>query len=228
MMLGGNSPSYKTMYEKFIAVAKEELFFRPMTMGDEDILIAGAVNRVAGQPTTLTPELQHLACFAGGMVAIAGKIFNRPEEVKIGGKLADGCVWAYRATVSGIMPETFTAVPCESKTTCKWNQQAWMNAIDPNADEATIRERVASKRLAPGFTGIQDERYLLRYLQLFPSHKWNSLSRVTFPTDDVLTMNQARSNRIRLHHAQNNSRSILGPTLVGICSNLLWHTPRPI
>ena len=30
------------------------------------------------------------------MLGIAGKIFNRPDDVKVGVKLADGCVWAYR------------------------------------------------------------------------------------------------------------------------------------
>jgi mannosyl-oligosaccharide alpha-1,2-mannosidase len=164
MILGGKSQSYRTMYEKFIEVAKRELFFRPMNVGDEDILIAGAVNRVPEGEIELTPELQHLSCFVGGMVAIAGKIFNRPDEVKIGAKLADGCVWAYKSTISGIMPETFTAVPCKSKTKCPWDTQKWLDAIDSSADEAAIRYKVGYEKLVPGMTGIQDARYLLRYV----------------------------------------------------------------
>src|SRR6187402_1052864 len=103
MLLGGQMKQYRTMYERFIPVAKEYLFFRPMNVGDEDILISGAVNLALGGEPRHTPELQHLTCFTGGMLAIAGKIFNRPEDVVDGGKLTDGCVWAYRNTVTGIM-----------------------------------------------------------------------------------------------------------------------------
>src|SRR5271155_4496477 len=121
MLLGGQLKQYRTMYEDFVEVAKDYLFFRPMTVGEEDILIPGSVEMSLGGTPRLNPELQHLACFTGGMLAIAGKIFNRPDDVEDGKKLANGCVWAYRNTVTGIMPETFIAVPCANKTHCPWD-----------------------------------------------------------------------------------------------------------
>jgi len=154
--------SYRKMYEKFIVVAKKHLMFRPMTVTDEDILIFGTVNLSPGGEPHLTPELQHLACFTGGMLAIAGRIFDRPEDVEDGAKLADGCVWAYKSTVTGIMPETFTAVPCENRTSCTWDKQKWYKAIDSRIDESEIRERIVMNKLSPGFVHIQDGRYLLR------------------------------------------------------------------
>lgn len=90
-------------------------FFRPIIVNDEDLFISGIVDLAASGDPRFSPDLQHLTCFKGGMLAIAGKIFNRPEDVIDGGKLADGCFWAYRNTVTGIIPETFTAVPCENK-----------------------------------------------------------------------------------------------------------------
>ncbi|CAG8982000.1 hypothetical protein HYALB_00004868 [Hymenoscyphus albidus] len=162
MMLGGKDLTYRVMYEKFMKVARKDLFFRPMTMGDEDILIAGSVMRTAGGPITLKPELQHLACFTGGMVAIAGKIFDNPDDVEDGARLANGCVWAYRSTVSGIMPETFTAVPCKDRKTCSWDQKTWMKAVLESGDETEVSDKVMYNKLAPGMVGIQDGRYLLR------------------------------------------------------------------
>jgi mannosyl-oligosaccharide alpha-1,2-mannosidase len=94
MLLGGQIKSYKSMYEKFIEVAKEKLFFRPMTIADEDILLSGHIDLVESQPERFHPIQQHLTCFTGGMVAIAAKIFSRPQDLKVGAKLADGCVWA--------------------------------------------------------------------------------------------------------------------------------------
>ncbi len=96
------------------------------------------------------------------MLAIAGKIFNRPEDLKDGSKLTDGCVWAYRNTVTGIMPETLLAVPCKSKTSCHWDSKIWWDSLAADADEDRIQEIVTAQRLSPGFSRIQDGRYLLR------------------------------------------------------------------
>ena len=161
-MLGGQIKSYRTMYEDFVEVARKHLFFRPMTIGEKDILIAGSLNVYPGGRTTLSPDLQHLTCFTGGMLAIAGKIFNRPDDFEDGRRLADGCVWAYRSTITGIMPETFTAVPCPNQTACPWDEKAWYASIDPHANEDAIRERINIMQLSPGFALIQDKRYLLR------------------------------------------------------------------
>jgi mannosyl-oligosaccharide alpha-1,2-mannosidase len=162
MMLGGQLKQYQTMYEKFVEVAKKHLFFRPMTVGDEDILISGTLQVNEGSESILTPELQHLTCFTGGMLAIAGKIFNRPDDFKDGARLTDGCVWAYKNTVTGIMPETLVAVPCKSKMNCHWDTKVWWDSVDADASEDGIREIVTKQKLSPGFSRIQDGRYLLR------------------------------------------------------------------
>lgn len=162
LMLGGRLKQYQTMYENFIEVAKKYLFFRPMTVGDEDILISGLVTVSHGEKPVLTPQLEHLTCFTGGMLAIAGKIFNRPQDVIDGGKLADGCVWAYKNTPTGIMPETILAVPCSNKTECRWDQQKWYDSLATDESEARIKEIVDAQHLAPGFARISDGRYLLR------------------------------------------------------------------
>lgn len=162
MMLGGQSRQYRTMYEDFIEVAKKYLFFRPMTVGDHDILISGTVNRAGDNELRHNANLEHLTCFTGGMLAIAGKIFDRPGDLEDGKKLADGCVWAYRSTITGIMPETFSAVPCKSRDVCKWDEALWFAAIDENADPAAVKERIRMEQLSPGFTHVQDKRYLLR------------------------------------------------------------------
>lgn len=170
MLLGGQLPSYKTMYEKFIPAAKKYLLFRPMTPADEDILMFGTVFKSAEGEPRYNRELQHLTCFTGGMLAIAGKIFNRPEDVVDGGKLADGCVWAYKSTVTGIMPETMSAVPCDNRTSCTWDSKKWWDAIAPEEPKESATQMILEKKLVPGFVGVQDARYLLRYiLFLVPS-----------------------------------------------------------
>lgn len=167
MLLGGQLKSYRSMYEKFIEVAKEKLFFRPMTVGDEDILFSGNLDYRAEQ-FNFHPVQQHLTCFTGGMLAIAGKIFNRPEDVDIGAKLTDGCVWAYKNTPTGIMPETFTAVDCRNKTSCKWDTAKWREAVNDMGitEDAALTQYIETNKLSPGFARVGDARYLLRYVDL--------------------------------------------------------------
>jgi Glycosyl hydrolase family 47 len=229
-MLGGQSKQYRTMYENFIEVAREHLFFRPMTVKEEDILISGTVNAHKGSTPRLNPEQQHLTCFTGGMLAIAGKIFNRPEDFTDGAKLTDGCVWAYRNTLSGIMPETFTAVPCEDRTHCPWDSKKWFHVIDPDADEDVIRDRIKMKKLSPGFVHITDGRYLLRYV--FPAFSYfkngNPLSPSKFPTNQP---QQTRSHRIRLHPLPHNRQHLLDRCRLGHVQShpsALHHAPRPL
>ncbi|RDW69749.1 alpha-1,2-mannosidase-3 [Coleophoma cylindrospora] len=161
MMLGGVSKMYQNMYESFVEVAKKHLIFRPMTVGDHDILISGTYH-VSPSTTSLDPDLQHLTCFTGGMLAIAGKIFQRADDVETGRRLADGCIWAYRNTLTGIMPETLSAVPCADKNHCPWDEKKWWNAMDPNMSEDQIRQHIRDQGLSPGFAAVSDRRYLLR------------------------------------------------------------------
>src|SRR5205814_1570992 len=48
-------------------------------------------------------------------------------------KLTEGCVWSYNATSTGIMPEAFLVVPCESTKQCAWNETKYWEVLDPGA-----------------------------------------------------------------------------------------------
>ncbi|KAF2763517.1 seven-hairpin glycosidase [Pseudovirgaria hyperparasitica] len=172
MLLSGLTPQYQSMYETAIEVAKAQLFFRPMTPSNADILISGSTHANAVNSVDLTPEGQHLTCFVGGMVGIAAKLFSRPEDIRIARQLTDGCVWAYKSMPTGIMPEIFHAVPCsKADEACEWDQDAWYKEIlslapsseRPSKDFRVNAQKVISeKKLPPGFSSVKDARYMLR------------------------------------------------------------------
>jgi mannosyl-oligosaccharide alpha-1,2-mannosidase len=162
MLLGGLSQQGRKLYEIFVETAKKHLFYRPMTLNEEDILLSGTLRKAMGEEGHLETEAQHLTCFVGGMLALAGKIFKREEDVKDGSRLAAGCVWGYKSTPTGIMPETFSALACTSRTECPWNETKWWEAVAPGSSEEEVHLRINQDRLPPGFTHIQDRRYLLR------------------------------------------------------------------
>jgi mannosyl-oligosaccharide alpha-1,2-mannosidase len=134
LLLGGHVDSYRTMYEKSIEVVKDNLLFRPMLPNNDDILFSGklSVGPVAGtRAPVLEAEEAHLTCFAGGMFGMGAKIFDRPEDLELAKKLTEGCVYAYSMTSTGIMPEAFIALPCESMKSCEWNETMYYEALDP-------------------------------------------------------------------------------------------------
>lgn len=165
-LLGGLNPIYQKLYEGSMSTAIEHNLFRPMTPQNEDILLAGKTAIDAQSTPHLEPQGQHLVCFAGGMLGLGGRLFEKPSHVQLAHKLTDGCVWTYRASPLGIMPETFHMLPCPSLSGCAWDESLWHSeTLKRGADDAagfSAAEFIARERLYPGFTAIGDRRYILR------------------------------------------------------------------
>ncbi|KAK7750299.1 hypothetical protein SLS62_007816 [Diatrype stigma] len=145
-MIGGLDPVYETLYRGAMDAVTENLLFRPMLPGHDDILFTGTIS-VLGESRKLDPEGQHLSCFVGGMYGLGGRLFNIPEHVKFGERLARGCFWAYDSFATGLMPEIFVMAPCPGLEPCPWHKERW------KPEEEGLRE---------GFKNARDPRYMLR------------------------------------------------------------------
>lgn len=174
-LLGGRLPEYQAMYEKAMDVASEWLLFRPMTPTNEDILIAGHIETHEEEGTKyFTPhrEGQHLVCFVGGMYALGGKLFGRQDHLELAKKLTEGCIWTYKVSPHGVMPETLYVAPCGSKDDCDWDETVWKKRVisaagaqltgNADSDNSRADEIIAENKLPQGFTKIPDGRYILR------------------------------------------------------------------
>ncbi|KAM7214771.1 glycoside hydrolase [Rhypophila decipiens] len=177
-LMGGLLPEYKEMYEVSMNTAIQHSIFRPLVPDSKDILISGMAS-VRGKDgehhVRLRPEGQHLGCFTGGMLALGGKLVQNQTHVETGAKLTDGCVWAYKVSPLGIMPETFYTVPCESKEHCPWDEKKWMDGVlemsglgsnNANGNNGVTHDDVQAfikkKNIPKGFTYVPDGRYILR------------------------------------------------------------------
>jgi len=174
-LLGGRDEKYQRMYEKAFMAMEKFIFFRPLNPDNLDILFPADVRAWAGSSADpkLNPKVQHLGCYAGGMVGVGGRLFDHKSDIDVARKLTDGCIWAYEAAPSGIMPEVFTMLPCDKETnpSCGWKESLWLEAAmaagssTPEEREGTIEvQRAFANRtlLAPGFVQGNDKRYLLR------------------------------------------------------------------
>ena len=154
LLLNGLTSQYKTMYEKAADAAKEKLLFRHMIPNsDREILVSGQYSITQNMgPDGTTPIMSgrlkttgsHLTCFVGGMFAMGSKLFDRKDDLEIAKKLTDGCVYAYEMTATGIMPETFNAVPCDDRKSCPWNETKWWEALDPDLGDWRMKNYEAN------------------------------------------------------------------------------------
>ncbi|KAL6866713.1 glycoside hydrolase family 47 protein [Trichoderma novae-zelandiae] len=153
-LLGGGEPKYETMSTTFLQSADRHFLFRPMLPRGDDILMPGNVNVDERGEPALDAETEHLACFVGGMFGLAGKLFERTDDVETGIKLTNGCVYAYRAFPTGMMPERLNMAPCRNRSRCPWDEEYWLQERDKRPEW--------KPNLPKGFTSAKDPRYLLR------------------------------------------------------------------
>ncbi len=151
ILLGGLEDQYRTIYEAAADTITNELLYRAMIPDNKRRILYPGLARVSDMTNAgdLKPEGSHLGCFAGGMYAVGAKIFGREGDMKIAKELTDGCVWAYEATTTGIMPETFLLVPCPDLAECSWDETYYHEKLDPYGDsrEKTRLAQIADQQV---------------------------------------------------------------------------------
>ncbi|KAM7184299.1 glycoside hydrolase family 47 protein [Rhypophila sp. PSN 637] len=158
-LLGGLDPKYEAMSKSFLSAANKTFFFRPMLPSESDsepLLMIGASSIGGDDKPSLNPESEHLGCFVGGIYALSGRLFRNSDwSDDLAPKITNGCIYAYKAMPTGIMPERYNMVPCASRTSCPW---------DASIFEQWKRSQGNDWRpsLPEGFTTAKDPRYLLR------------------------------------------------------------------
>ncbi|CAK7265431.1 hypothetical protein SEPCBS57363_001580 [Sporothrix epigloea] len=179
LLLGGAVPAYRDMYLKSLQTMNDHIFFRPLINSTKPVLFPGekTINgRLPAESIRIIPKVQHLGCFAGGMVSLGSRLFGRPEDMDIAKQLVEGCIWAYESGPAGIMPEIMTVSQCSltsASEPCIWNEKDWLSGVAnkhlpgvvATAVEGTnndVAEVVESQRLVPGVVNYDDRRYILR------------------------------------------------------------------
>ncbi len=163
-LLGGLNEQYKTMYLDSMETIRKDFLFRPMIKEKRDILFLTKYDispKATRRSESKRPiyEGTHLGCFAGAMFALGSKVFDIPSDMLLAEKLTDACVWAYESTSRGIMAEEFILVPCESRSSCTWNETRWREWLDPyqkerfeavdlyNSQQEALQRHVSEDRL---------------------------------------------------------------------------------
>lgn len=101
-LLGGNAVAqqYKRIYEESVEAAKEHLYVNITVVPERDILAIGKL-----ESGRLIPEIEHLTCFAGGMLGLGAKLLDRPNDMVDAERFTQSCYWLSAATPTGLQPE---------------------------------------------------------------------------------------------------------------------------
>ena len=148
-LLGNLDPVYGRLARSSLAVVDKYILFRPMLPDGADVLFAGDIRVDKEGKADMNAEGQHLSCFAGGMFALSGRLFGIPNYVDIGTKLTNGCIYAYNAFPTGIMPEYFNMLPCRSRASCEWDEGRWKEQGDAKLPKGFKDARVPTYLLRP-------------------------------------------------------------------------------
>jgi len=138
--------------------------------GLDTILDVDGNGRVDGHVDELDGEGRRVTGDRGpGDLDVLGEIdlsiFRRRFDLK-------GSDGSHESSKNGIAPEIYSVAPCpKDEDDCKWSEQAWYDAVgavytggSPTNEETRKRVKtiIAERHLPPGFTAIDDRRYILR------------------------------------------------------------------
>lgn len=175
ILLGAQTDQYRQMYINAYESMKENLLFRTMTKDEsQQVLFTSNVQVMRGGHLRNNMYIHdHLKCFLGGMVGIAAKVFDRPDDLAVARGLTDGCIWAYDQMPTGIAPEAMKVMPCEDIHDCPWDPKKWYNEVmgysmvtREHVEKA--EEAIELEKIPPGVLSFRDPTYKLRYT--FSSH----------------------------------------------------------
>ncbi|EJT77560.1 endoplasmic reticulum mannosyl-oligosaccharide 1,2-alpha-mannosidase [Gaeumannomyces tritici R3-111a-1] len=168
LLLNGGSLMYRDLYVKAIAAMKRNIFFRPRTKSSSQMLMPGDARADGSRHWSKVEQesvVQHLGCFAGGMVGLAARALDLPGDIDVARQLVEGCLWSYETAPSGFMPEVMHVTRCPRNGPCAWDETEWHTGIKERAKAApgaNVAETIRQQRLSPGVVSVDDRRYILR------------------------------------------------------------------
>ncbi|KAI8606411.1 class I alpha-mannosidase [Dissophora ornata] len=101
ILLDGKPAEYKQSFETAVDSIKKYMTMLPDN-GSRDYVVLGLVN--AGTKN-VEPDMEHLACFMAGSLAMGSEYFDRPQDMVLAKQVAEACYLGYRHSVTGLAPE---------------------------------------------------------------------------------------------------------------------------
>ncbi|KAF9924666.1 hypothetical protein FBU30_005410 [Linnemannia zychae] len=106
ILLDGKATKFKDMFLEAADSIKKYMVMRPEN-GSQDYAVLGQVH---SSSKAIDPDMEHLACFMAGSLAMGSKYFDRPDDMVLARQVAEGCYLSYHYSASGLGPESMRFV----------------------------------------------------------------------------------------------------------------------
>ncbi|KAG0263207.1 hypothetical protein BGZ95_003859 [Linnemannia exigua] len=102
ILLDGKVPKFREMFESSVNSMKKYMVSRPEN-GSQEYAIFGQTDSAS---KNIDNNMEHLACFMSGSLAMGSKYFDRPDDLVLARQIAEGCYLGYHHTATGLGPES--------------------------------------------------------------------------------------------------------------------------
>ncbi|KAJ2073781.1 hypothetical protein IW146_003447 [Coemansia sp. RSA 922] len=97
---GGKEPKFMKRYITSVETVKEKL----VKKSESGFTFIG---KLVASESGFSDEMEHLACFYPGLLALGAKVLDRPQDLVLAEELARTCYTSYTMTPTGLGPERF-------------------------------------------------------------------------------------------------------------------------
>ncbi|KAF9170960.1 hypothetical protein BGX20_008281 [Mortierella sp. AD010] len=175
ILLDGKPKLFRQMFEKAVDSITKYMVLTPED-GSKDHVVLGIVS---SSSKYVEPEMEHLACFMGGSLAMGAKYFDRPDDFELAKKVTQGCYLGYTHSLTGIAPETMKFEKGRDSNTFISNSKSYyIRQSGKNAKYILRPETIESLWILYRLTG--EKKYQDQAWEIFQSIEANCRTSIAY------------------------------------------------
>ncbi|OMH80423.1 Endoplasmic reticulum mannosyl-oligosaccharide 1,2-alpha-mannosidase [Zancudomyces culisetae] len=153
-----NHSQYRKMYKRSIEAIKDNMVY--LSKGGPEGLVF--VSELEYDGSTANGQMEHLACFLPGILALGSKVLNRTQDLPLAKDLMYTCYSLYKHSPTGLSPET---VVFEFDSKIKGYSSVTKKMLKKRAQIPVINQRRFTSNNSDAFNGTfkaKESKYILR------------------------------------------------------------------
>ncbi|KAF9092233.1 hypothetical protein BGX27_001866 [Mortierella sp. AM989] len=174
ILLDGKTQIFKDMFLKAVESIKNYMILSPDN-GSKDYVIIG---QAYSATKDIEPEMEHLACFMAGSLAMGSKYFDRPDDLVLARKVAEGCYLGYSHSVTGLGPESMKFEKGRDGKTIISNPNTFYNPLSSKKEYILRPETIESLWILYRLTG--EKKYQDQAWGIFESIEANCRTKIAY------------------------------------------------
>ncbi|KAG0293545.1 hypothetical protein BGZ98_002122 [Dissophora globulifera] len=185
ILLDGKPTKYRETFEKSVDSIEKYMVMFPDN-GSKEYAILGTLHSASKE---VEPDMEHLACFMAGSLAMGSKYFDRPKDLVLARQVAEGCYLGYHHSATGIGPEAMKFDKGREPRTFVAKPDTFYNRLMSRSEYILRPETLESLWVLYRLTG--EKKYQDKAWEIFQSLEANCRTKTAY--SGLTNVNQPRS-----------------------------------